>query len=91
MCHCPDVAVFKRPLGPEGDFGRLFAVSGHRGATFGILGEVDDPEPDLRLDPTGAGSQSVTDGEALATQDVKEYTVIRSGRNVLEENSVHRE
>jgi hypothetical protein len=50
------------PLGPEGDFDRLFAVGGHRGATVGNLGEVDDPEPDLGVHlevsrPAHLGSQ----------------------------------
>jgi hypothetical protein len=63
-----DVAVIERPLGPEGDLDRLFAVGGHGSATLGILGEVDDPEPNLRLDRPGAGSQSVTDGEPYGTR-----------------------
>jgi hypothetical protein len=50
-------------IGPEGDFDGLFAVGRHRGAALGILGEVDDPEVDLRLDPTGAGSNTVTFAE----------------------------
>jgi len=34
---------------------------------LGNMGEMDDPEIDLRLDPTGAGSRTVTYGEpALA-------------------------
>jgi hypothetical protein len=51
--------------GPEGDLDRLFAIGGHGGDTLGSLGEVDDPEPDLRLIDLGAGSQSVTYGELL--------------------------
>jgi hypothetical protein len=40
----------------------LFAVGGHRGATVGSLGEVDDPEPDLGVHravsrPAHLGSQ----------------------------------
>ena len=63
-----DVAVFERPLGPEGDLDRLFAVGGHGGATVAILGEMDDPEPDLRLDPSRAGSYTVTFGEPALFQ-----------------------
>ena len=43
------VAVLKGTLGPQGDLDQLFAVGRHRGATVGILGEMDDPEPDLRI------------------------------------------
>ena len=41
------VAVFKRPLGPEGDLNHLFVVGGHRGARVANLGEVEDSEPYL--------------------------------------------
>jgi len=58
-----DVAVLKRPLGAEGDLEGLFAVSGHSGTRVAILGELDDPEPDLRLDPTRGESHTVTFGE----------------------------
>ena len=57
------VAVFKRPLGPEGDFDHLFAVGHHRGVTLAILGQMENPEIDLRLDPSWAGSHTVTFGE----------------------------
>ena len=42
--------------GPEGDLDGLFAVSGHSGATLGILGEMDDPEIYLVLDTPGTVS-----------------------------------
>ena len=65
--QCPadqgaDVAVFKRPLGPEGDPDHLFAVDRHRGARVANLGEMNDPEPYLRVHlevstPAHLGSQ----------------------------------
>jgi len=66
--RCPspqgaDVTVFERPLGPEGDLDRLFAVGGHRGATVGNLGEVDDPEEYLGFYLSRAGSRTGTFGE----------------------------
>jgi hypothetical protein len=61
------VAVFKRPFGPEGDFDGLFAIVRRRGARVAILGEMDDPEVDLRLDPSGGGSNTVTYGEPEVT------------------------
>lgn len=63
-----NVAVFEGPLGPEGDLDRLFAIGGHRGATVAILGEMDNPEVDLRLDPPGAGSNTVTLGDPCRTR-----------------------
>jgi hypothetical protein len=66
-----DVAVFKRPLGPEGDLDRLFAVGCHGGATLSNFCEVDDPEIYLRFDPSRAGSQSVTDGEPCRTRTTR--------------------
>ncbi len=56
-------AAFKYPIGPEGDLDHLVAVGGHRGATLANFCEVDDPEVELQLDPSWAGSQTVTDGE----------------------------
>lgn len=58
-------AVLERPLGPQGNFHRLFAVGGHRGPIRAFLGNVDDPEPDLGLGPAGpaAVSRTVTFGE----------------------------
>jgi hypothetical protein len=50
-------------LGPGGDFDRLFVVGGHRVALVAVQGDVDDPEVDLRFDPSGAGSNTVTLGE----------------------------
>ena len=50
---------------PEGDFEHLFALDGHGGARGANLGDMDDPEPDPRLDGVGAASQSVTYGELL--------------------------
>src|SRR3990170_1887250 len=44
-----DVAVFERPLGPQDDHGRLFAVGRHRGDVVVFPGEMDDPEPDLGI------------------------------------------
>jgi hypothetical protein len=59
------VVVLEGPLGPEGDLDGLFAVGGHGGATVASLGEVDNPEIYLRLDPTRARANIVTDGELL--------------------------
>jgi hypothetical protein len=58
----------KAPLGPKGDFDRLFAVSGHRGATLGILGEVDNPEPVL------GGHQAVSRPVHLGSQHLRRLT-----------------
>lgn len=55
--------VFEGPLGPEGDFDRLFMVGGRRAALVAVQGDVDDPEADLRLDPSRAKSNPVTLGE----------------------------
>ena len=46
-----------------GDLDHLFAVGRHRGAIGVILGGMDDPEEDLRLDPARTGSHTVTYGE----------------------------
>ena len=56
------VAVSNGTLGPQGDPDQRFAVGRHRGAAVGILGEMDDPEPDLRVHlavsrPAHLGSQ----------------------------------
>jgi len=56
---------FRSPLEPEGDLDRLFAVGGHGGAGVANLGEMDDPEIDLRLDGPRAGSRSVTFGDVV--------------------------
>jgi len=61
--HSASVSIFEGFLGTKGDCDHLFAVGGHGGATVGILGKVDDPEVDLRFDPSGAGSNTVTYGE----------------------------
>ena len=61
------VAVLKGTLGPQGDLDQLFAVGRHRGAVVAIPGGMDDPEVDLGLDPSWAGSQSVTYGEPNIT------------------------
>src|SRR4030066_632878 len=53
-----DVAVFERPLGPQDDHGRLFAVGRQRGDVGVFPGDMDDPELDLRLDPSGPPSGS---------------------------------
>ena len=42
-----EIAVYERPLGPEGDLDYLFAVGGHRGVRVANLGEVEDSEPHL--------------------------------------------
>jgi hypothetical protein len=57
-----DVAIFKRPLGPNGDFDGLYAVGPHWCARVANLREMDDSKPDLRLDltvsrPAHLGSQ----------------------------------
>ncbi len=57
------VAVFKGPLGTQGDLDRLFAVGGHWGAVVADFGNMDYTEINLRLDPTRAGSHTVTFGE----------------------------
>ncbi len=62
------VAVFERPLGPEGDLDRLFTVGGHGPAVAGVHGDMDDAEPDLGLGPAwAAASNTVTFGEPFAT------------------------
>lgn len=38
-------------VGPEGDPDCLFAAGRYGGATLGILGEMDDTEPDLGVHP----------------------------------------
>jgi len=58
-----NISVFKRPLGPEGDFDVLFAVNARTDFSFSVMGEMDNSKIDLRLDTPRAGSQSVTDGE----------------------------
>jgi hypothetical protein len=57
----------ERTLGPQGDFHRLFAVGGHRGPIRALLGDMDDPEPDLGPGPSGpaAASRTVTFGEPV--------------------------
>src|SRR4030065_1583007 len=54
-----DVAVFERPLGPQDDHGRLSAVGRQRGDVVVFPVDMDDPEVDLRLHPSGPprGSQ----------------------------------
>jgi len=56
-------AVSLHAIGADGDRDGLLAIGGKKRPVLDNLGEVDDPEPDLRLDDLGAGSQSVTDGE----------------------------
>ena len=58
-----DVAVFERPLGPQGNPDRLFAIGGPGAAFLVVQGDVDDAGIDLRLDPSGAGSNTGTFGE----------------------------
>ena len=58
----------KAPLGPKGDFDRLFAVSGHRGAFVTFLGEMDDPEPNL------GGHQAVSRPVHLGSQHLRRLT-----------------
>jgi len=53
-----DVAIIEGPLWSEGDLDGLFAVSGHSGATLGILGEMDDPEIYLVLDTPRTGDST---------------------------------
>ena len=49
-----DVAVFERPLGPQDDHGRLFAVGRHRGVVVVFPGDMDDPEyPSGSTHPVG--------------------------------------
>ncbi len=54
-----DVAVFEGPPGPEGDLNYLFAVRHPKVLVLVTRGNVDDPEVDLWLDPSGAGSYTV--------------------------------
>ena len=57
-----NAGIVERPRGPEGDLDRLVAELGNRNAVAAILGNVENPEPDLRL--RGAmGSKTVTFGE----------------------------
>ena len=67
-CQCTDVAIFEGPLGPEGDLDGLFAIGGHGVALLTLDGPVDDSEVDLRLDPSRAGSSTVTFGEPVVTR-----------------------
>src|SRR3989337_3368123 len=58
-----DVAVFERPLGPQDDHGRLFAVGRHRGDVVVFPGDMDDPEIDFWFGDPRAGSNTDTLGE----------------------------
>ena len=60
-----DVPVFKGPLGPKGDFHRLFAVGS--GTIFILQGYVDDPKTDFRLGPPWLVSSTSTLGELFLT------------------------
>jgi hypothetical protein len=51
----------------QGDLDRLLAVGRHVGAVGAILGGMDDPEIDLRIDPSRAGSNTVTYGDPCRT------------------------
>ena len=51
------------PLGSEGDLYGLFTVGGDGAAVLVLQRDMDDSEVDLRLDPTRAGSDTVTFGE----------------------------
>lgn len=61
-----NVAVLERPLRPQRDLDRLFAVGGPGGAVWAARGDVDDPEPDLGLGHA-MGSNTVTLGEPFVT------------------------
>src|SRR3990170_7718414 len=62
-----DVAVFERPLGPQDDHDRLFAVGRHRGDVVVFPSDMVDPEVDLRFDPSGAGSNTVPFGTQIGS------------------------
>lgn len=47
---------------------KLFAVRGYGAAFVAVQGDVDDPEIDLGLDPSRAGSSTVTFGEPVVTR-----------------------
>ena len=56
------VRVLERPLGPQDDLDRLVAVSGRQRARYGIVsvsGYMQDPEPDLGCDISGAVSRPI--------------------------------
>jgi hypothetical protein len=61
-----DVAIFERALGPEDDLDRLFTIGGSGVALLTLDGAVDDSEEDLWLDPSRAGSHTVTFGGLFA-------------------------
>ena len=60
-----DVAAFERPLRAQRDLDRLFAIGGPGYAVGVVLGDMDDPEPDLGLGPTRTGSNTVTLAEPI--------------------------
>ena len=62
-----DIAVFKHPLGPEGDFDRLVAIGGNRAAVVAVLGNVDDPKVDLGL---GDGPPAVSRAAHPGSQNI---------------------
>jgi len=63
-----DVAVFERPLGPQDDHDRLFAVGRHRGDVVVIPGDMVDPEVDLREGKSGNWGVG---GKAFGLDDIR--------------------
>ena len=55
LVRVPTLPFSKAPLGPKGDFDRLFAVGARRGAVGAVHGDVDDAEPDLGLGDASLG------------------------------------
>ena len=68
-----DIAVFKHPLGPEGDFDRLVAIGGNRAAVVAVLGNVDDPKVDLGLgDGPPAVSRAAHPGSHMGLETISD-------------------
>ena len=71
--HDADVGVFEGPLRPEGNFDRLFPIGHHRAAVGAFLGDVDDPEPDLRLrDAPPAVSRAAHPGSHMGLETISD-------------------
>ena len=64
-----DVAVIKRPSRAQSDLDCQFAIGGEpEGGILAILGDMDDTEINLRLDPLRPGSHTVTLGKPCGTR-----------------------
>jgi hypothetical protein len=70
----------KAPLGPKGNIDRLFPISRQGAAVVALLGDVDDPDIDLWLDPSGAGSNTAALGDPYRTRIFKSERTTRRHR-----------